>query len=104
VLKALGKPDKRRDLPVASYLAVAALVGTGQQKRALVMKDLRSAARLLLQGDVSLIDLWMSYWNHGGRCHPFVLDAFIFEVLLDPRLNMEALAAAVQELSLETAD
>lgn len=67
------------------------------------MKDLRSAARTLLEGDVSLIDLWVSYWNHGGRCHPFVFDAFVFEVLIDPWLNMEALAAAVNELSLETA-
>ena len=68
------------------------------------MKDLRLAARTLLErGDTSLVDLWISYWNHCGRCHPFVFDALIYEIVTAPLLNMEALGAAVHELSLETA-
>lgn len=66
------------------------------------MRDLRYAARMLLEReDVSLIDLWISYWNHGGRCHPFVFDALIYDVLVIQGIDMGALASALDELSLE---
>jgi hypothetical protein len=68
------------------------------------MRDLRAAARMLLRReDVSLIDLWISYWNHGGRCHPFVFDALIYDVLIVDGFDMAALASALDELSLEPA-
>ncbi|MFP5367816.1 MAG: hypothetical protein ACLGIS_13410 [Actinomycetes bacterium] len=68
------------------------------------MTDLQHSARTLLEReDVALVDLWISYWNHGGRCHPFAFDALIHEVLISHELDMEALAAAINELSLETA-
>jgi hypothetical protein len=68
------------------------------------MEDLRQAARTLLgRADVSLIDLWISYWNHGGRCHPFEFDAFIHGVLVVHWFDMEALASALEELSLDAA-
>lgn len=68
------------------------------------MTDVRHEARTVLEReDVSLIDLWISYWNHGGRCHPFLFDALIHEVLVGYWLDIVALAAAVDELSLETA-
>jgi hypothetical protein len=50
---------------------------------------------LLAPGEVSLIDLWISYWNHGGRCHPFVFDALIFDVLIVDGSELAALASAV---------
>jgi hypothetical protein len=50
-----------------------------------------------------LIDLWISYWNHGGRCHPFIFDAIISDVLIVGGFDVAALASALDELSLETA-
>lgn len=68
------------------------------------MDDLRHTARHLLQrNDLGLIDLWILYWNHGGRCHPFDFDAFIHEVLPVEWFDLEALQCAVQELALEAA-
>lgn len=56
-------------------------MGWGQQKQGLVLEDLRQTARTLLQRkDLGLIDLWILYWNYGGRCCPFDFDAFIHEV------------------------
>ncbi|MFF1252832.1 hypothetical protein ACFVYC_10125 [Pseudarthrobacter sp. NPDC058329] len=68
------------------------------------MDDLRHTARHLLQrNDLGLIDLWILYWNHGGRCHPFDFDAFIHEVLPVEWFDIGALQCAVQELALEAA-
>ena len=68
------------------------------------MEDLRQAARMILgREDVSLIDLWIFYWNHGGRCHPFEFDAFIYGVLVVCWFDMEALGSALEELALEVA-
>ncbi|MDF2050535.1 hypothetical protein [Arthrobacter sp. Cr_A7] len=70
----------------------------------MVMEDLRQAATTLLgRADVSLIDLWISYWNHGGRCHPFEFDAFIQGILVPRWFDTEALASALEELSLDAA-
>ncbi|TLM72374.1 hypothetical protein [Pseudarthrobacter sp. NamB4] len=67
------------------------------------MDDLRHTAQHLLQRkDRGLIDLWILYWNHGGRCHPFEFDAFVHHMLPAQWFNMEALAEAVEELSLES--
>jgi hypothetical protein len=67
------------------------------------MDDVRQTARALLQRkDRGLIDLWILYWNHGGRCHPFEFDAFVHEVLPLAWLDMDALAVAVEELALES--
>jgi hypothetical protein len=66
------------------------------------MTDLRQAARMFLEReDVSLLDLWIFYWNHGGRCHPFEFDAYVHGVLLVSWFDTEALASALEELSLE---
>jgi hypothetical protein len=66
------------------------------------MDDLRHTARVLLQRtELGLIDLWIPYWNHGGRCHPFEFDAFIYEALPGEWFDMEALHSAVIELSME---
>lgn len=66
------------------------------------MEDLRQAARSLLRReDVSFIDLWISYWNHGGRCHPFEFDAFVYGVLIARWFDVEALTSALEELSLD---
>jgi hypothetical protein len=68
------------------------------------MEDLRQAAKMLLgRADVSLIDLWISYWNHGGRCHPFEFDAFINGILVVRWFDLEALASALEELSFDAA-
>jgi hypothetical protein len=68
------------------------------------MTDLRHLARMFLEReDASLLDLWISYWNLGGRCHPFEFDAYIYDVLLVDRFDTEALAFALQEMSLEVA-
>jgi hypothetical protein len=68
------------------------------------MEDLRQTATTLLgRVDVSLIDLWISYWNHGGRCHPFEFDAFIHGILVARWFDTEALASALEELSLDAA-
>jgi hypothetical protein len=67
------------------------------------MDDVRQTARDLLQRkDRGLIDLWILYWNHGGRCHPFEFDAFVHEVLPLAWLDRDALAVAVEELALES--
>jgi hypothetical protein len=67
------------------------------------MDDLRHTARDLLQRkDRGLIDLWILYWNHGGRCHPFEFDAFVHDVLPLAWFDMDALAVAVEELALES--
>jgi hypothetical protein len=67
------------------------------------MDDVRQTARALLQRkDRGLIDLWILYWNHGGRCHPFEFDAFVHEVLPLAWLDTDALAVAVEELALES--
>jgi hypothetical protein len=79
-----------------------ALVGGRQQKQGLVMDDVRCAARDLLQRkDRGLMDLWILYWNHGGRCHPFEFDAFVHEVLPVDWFDVDALVVAVEELALE---
>jgi hypothetical protein len=66
------------------------------------MRDLRHAARILLQrGDVGLIDLWIAYWNHGGRCHSFEFDALINDLAPLTLLDLEALTLALDELTLE---
>lgn len=66
------------------------------------MDDLRPVARALLQRkDLGLIDLWILYWNHGGNCHPFDFDAFLYELLPVAWFDMEAFESAVSELSLE---
>ncbi|WP_258805741.1 hypothetical protein [Pseudarthrobacter sp. NS4] len=66
------------------------------------MRDLRHEARILLQREnVASIDLWITYWNHGGRCHPFEFDAFINELVPLAWSEMEALALALDELTLE---
>jgi hypothetical protein len=80
-----------------------ALVGDREQKQGLVMDDARHTARDLLQRkDRSLIDLWILYWNHGGRCHPFEFDAFVHNVLPADWFDMEVLALAVEELAVES--
>jgi hypothetical protein len=67
------------------------------------MDDLRHTARDLLQRkDRGLIDLWILYWNHGGRCQPFEFDAFVHEVLPLAWLDRDALAVAIEELALES--
>jgi hypothetical protein len=50
-----------------------------------------------------LIDLWISYWNHGGRCYPFEFDAFVHGILVARWFDTEALASALEELSLDAA-
>ncbi|WP_411375041.1 hypothetical protein ACLH0K_01105 [Arthrobacter sp. MPF02] len=68
------------------------------------MADLQHAARALLQQqDVALIDLWILYWNHGGRCHPFEFDAYIHNVLVATWFDTDALAVALGEIALVTA-
>jgi hypothetical protein len=67
------------------------------------MRDLRLAARILLQGkSVALIDVWILYWNNGGRCHPFEFDAIIHDALPATWFDTEALGFALDELMLET--
>ena len=67
------------------------------------MDDLRHTARDLLQRkDRGLVDLWILYWNHGGRCHPFDFDAFVHDVLPGEWFDVDALAVAVEELALES--
>ncbi|GAA3401179.1 hypothetical protein [Pseudarthrobacter polychromogenes] len=67
------------------------------------MDDLRRTARDLLQRqDRGLVDLWILYWNHGGRCHPFDFDAFVHDVLPVEWFDLGALAVAVEELALES--
>lgn len=66
------------------------------------MDDLvRTARGLLLRNELGLIDLWILYWNHGGHCHPFDLDAFICDVAPATWLNKAALQAAVCDLALD---
>jgi hypothetical protein len=66
------------------------------------MEDPRTTARTLLQQeDLALIDLWILYWNRGGRCHPLDLYAFIHEVLPTSDLDLNALSYALDDLVLE---
>ena len=66
------------------------------------MEDLRHTARALLQrNELGLFDLWTHYWNLGGRCHPFDLDAFIYEVVPVPSFDVVVLESAVRQLALE---
>ncbi|WP_458781865.1 hypothetical protein [Arthrobacter sp. D3-16] len=66
------------------------------------MRDLQSAARILLQRKtVALIDIWILYWNNGGRYHPFEFDAIIHGLLPATWFDMEALGYALDELMLE---
>ena len=68
------------------------------------MQDLWQTARMLIEReDVSFIDLWISYWNHGGRCHPFAFDAYINGALVVHWFDMRAVASALEELSLDVA-
>ncbi|MEW1812494.1 hypothetical protein AB0284_17530 [Pseudarthrobacter phenanthrenivorans] len=67
------------------------------------MDDLRHTARVLLRrNDVGLIDLWVLYWNHGGRCPPFEFDGFIYGVVPPSWFNKEAFEAAVRDLAVES--
>jgi hypothetical protein len=67
------------------------------------MRDLRAAARILLQGKaVVLIDIWILYWNNGRRCDPFEFDAIIHEALPATWFDMDALGFALDELTLES--
>lgn len=69
------------------------------------MRDLRRAARNLLQGKaVALIDIWILYWNNGGRCHPFEFDAIIYGALPGTWFDMEPLDVALNELTFEPID
>ncbi|MDQ0867271.1 hypothetical protein [Arthrobacter globiformis] len=66
------------------------------------MEELRFTARnLLQQEELALIDLWILYWNHGGDCHPFDFDAFIYEILPFAGIDLNALQCAVTDLVLE---
>lgn len=67
------------------------------------MDELRQTARVLLRrGDLGLMDLWIEYWNHGGRCQPFDFDAFLYGMVpMMAWLNTGAFEAAVRELALE---
>ncbi|SKC10015.1 hypothetical protein SAMN05660473_04158 [Arthrobacter sp. 49Tsu3.1M3] len=68
------------------------------------MDDVRRTARILLRRkSLAVIDLWISYWNHGGYCSPFDLDACIHELLPVECFDEGALACALDDLSLETA-
>ncbi len=67
------------------------------------MRDVRLAARILLQErSVALIDVWILYWNNGGRCHPVEFDAIIHGALPGAWFDTEALGFALDELMLET--
>jgi hypothetical protein len=67
------------------------------------MRDVRRAVRILLQGkSVALIDVWILYWNNGGRCHPFEFDAIIHDALPATWFDAEPLGFALDELMLET--
>jgi hypothetical protein len=69
------------------------------------MEDLRLKARALLrQEDLALVDLWIPYWSNGGDCDPFEFDAFIHEMLPITWFDLNALAWAIEELNLETAE
>lgn len=66
------------------------------------MEDPRRTARELLQRKhLGVIDLWILYWNDGGRSHPFEFDGFIHDVLPASWFDLEALAGAVEKLSFE---
>lgn len=67
------------------------------------MRDLRRVARELLQDKaVALIDIWILYWNNGGRCPPVEFDAVIHDALPASRFDTEALGVALDVLILET--
>jgi hypothetical protein len=51
---------------------------------------------------VALIDVWILYWNNGGRCHPVEFDAIIHGALPGAWFDTEALGFALDELMLET--
>ncbi|WP_307612916.1 hypothetical protein [Pseudarthrobacter sp. W1I19] len=50
---------------------------------------------------MALIDVWILYWNNGGRCHPFEFDAIIHDALSATWFDTEALGFALDELLLE---